>query len=75
MKEIHAYLNEDGTYRINGITMVFDSGKFMEAEVKMDRAKISITSMSNAEKECMSITVPDTKEDPEEQWERYYLNV
>ena len=58
MKEIHAYLNEDGTYRIEGITMICDTENKFEAQVMINRARISIIPMADAEKKYMSFVVP-----------------
>ena len=62
MKEIHAYLNEDGTYRIEGITMIHDTENKFEAQVMINRARISIIPMADAEKKCMSFVVPKVLE-------------
>ena len=47
MKEIHAYLNEDGTYRVEGIEEVFDGKEFVDATVKFNRARISIDALAD----------------------------
>ena len=48
MKEIHAYKNEDGTYRINGVGEMFNGKEFVEVDVEIKRAKISIDALADA---------------------------
>ncbi len=45
MKEIHAYINEDGTYRVEGIGYVTDNGELKEVAVKISRAKIAVEAL------------------------------
>ena len=43
MKEIHAYLNDDGTYRLEIPTQVFDNtGELLSGKFTVSRAKLSI---------------------------------
>ena len=42
MKEIHAYLNDDDTYRIEGIGQAYDNGELVDVTIKAARAKISV---------------------------------
>lgn len=48
MKEIHAYRNDDGTYRIEGIKEVYDGKELIDATVKFNRARISIDALADA---------------------------
>jgi hypothetical protein len=57
MKEIHAYLNEDGTYRIEGIGCAMDDGKLKDASFNVPRAKITIEPLADTTGELMSLTV------------------
>lgn len=47
MKEIHAYRNEDGTYRVEGIGYTTDNGAPKEVTVKIPRAKIDIEALAD----------------------------
>ncbi len=40
MKEIHAYRNEDGTYRVEGIAYTMYDGELREVLIKIPRATI-----------------------------------
>ena len=42
MKEIHAYRNEDGTYRIKAIGEIHDGYKLNEVVIQAARANIDI---------------------------------
>lgn len=46
MKEIHAYRNEDGTYRVEGIGYAMDSGVSKEVTVRIPRAKIDVEALT-----------------------------
>lgn len=41
MKEIHAYKNDDGTYKLEIVVEYYDKGKLMEARVIYERAKLN----------------------------------
>lgn len=45
MKEIHAYLNKDGTYRVEGIGYAMDNGVSEEVAIKIPRAKITVDAL------------------------------
>lgn len=61
MKEIHAYLNQDGTYRLDGIIEMFDNGQFIDARLTAARAKITVEVLTNSGLgELYTITVEDT---------------
>ena len=62
LKEFHAYENEDGTYRIAGITTVLHDEKSYDTLVSMDRVAITLTPLPNIEKQLMKIEVLDGKE-------------
>ena len=59
MKEIHAYLNDDGSYHIEGIETIYDTEKFIDARIEISKAKITIVPMADAEKRYMVITIPE----------------
>lgn len=46
MKEIHAYINEDGTYRVEGVGYATDNGELREVAVIIPRAKIDIEALA-----------------------------
>lgn len=46
MKEIHAYRNDDGTYRFEGIGETYDNGKLVNVIIKAARAKISVEALA-----------------------------
>ena len=62
LKEFHAYKNEDGTYRIAGITTVFDGKTYYDTVVSMDRVAITLTPLPNFEKKLIKIEVLDGEE-------------
>jgi hypothetical protein len=45
MKEIHAYRNEDGTYRVEGIGYAMDNGASKEVVVRIPRAKVDVEAL------------------------------
>lgn len=47
MKEIHAYRNEDGTYRLECIAETYIGGELMEAKVVYGRAKLTIDALTS----------------------------
>jgi hypothetical protein len=52
MKEIHAYLNDDGTYRVEAVCQCDNNGELVDATLKAARAIINIdvlTDMSSKE--------------------------
>ena len=57
MKEIHAYLNEDGTYRVEGVGWAMDDGKLKDVFFNVSRAKIAIEPLADTAGELMSLTV------------------
>lgn len=46
MKEIHAYLNKDGTYQLEAISQVYDGSKMVDVRMKVARAKISVEALA-----------------------------
>ena len=46
MKEIHAYKNDDGTYRLEGIGETYYNGKLIDVVIKAVRAKISVEALA-----------------------------
>ena len=57
MKEIHAYLNEDGTYRVEGIGWSMYNDVLRDVVVNASRAKITIEPLANTAGELISLTV------------------
>ena len=53
MKEIHAYRNEDGTYRVEGIACVIDNGEIKEAVFKAPRAELTVKPFTQADDEVI----------------------
>lgn len=47
MKEIHAYKNDDGTYRIEGTKEVLVGKDIVDATVKLNRARILIDALAD----------------------------
>jgi hypothetical protein len=61
MKEIHAYLNKDGTYRLDGIIEMFDNGQFIDVRLTAARAKITVEVLVDSDSnELYTVTVEDT---------------
>ena len=48
MKEIHAYNNNDGTYRLECIADTNINGEPMEAKIIYERAKLTIDALANS---------------------------
>lgn len=68
MKEFHAYLNQDGTYRIDGIVEMFDNGQFIDTRIKAARAKVSVEFLATLDSnELYTVIVEDTLVAPSEQ--------
>ena len=64
MKEIHAYLNEDGTYRIEGIGYAMDNGVSKEVAVKIPRARIDVEALAHKDSgEIYSVLVKESDND------------
>lgn len=61
MNEFHAYLNNDGTYRLEVLTHVFDnSGALLKSKFIVSRAKITIEPLVDTDtKEIYSLIVED----------------
>ena len=60
MKEIHAYRNEGGTYRIEGIGYAMDNGTSKEVVVRIPRAKVDVEALVvEGSKEIYSIEVKE----------------
>lgn len=49
MKEIHAYINEDGTYHVEGVGYAMDNGELKEVKFEMPRAKLTVESLVQKE--------------------------
>lgn len=60
MKEIHAYRNDDGTYRVEGIGLAMDNGVSKEVTIKIPRAKIDVEALAvEGSKEIYSVEVKE----------------
>ena len=63
MKEIHAYKNADGTYKLELIGDFYDDGEMFEAHIVYERAKIeSKDFMLKPFGELFTVTVGDGDE-------------
>lgn len=60
MKEIHAYRNEDGTYRVEGIGYALDNGVSKKVAVRIPRAKIDVEALVS--KDSGEICLVEVKE-------------
>jgi len=47
MKEIHAYLNDDGTYRLECIADTHIGGELMEAKIIYERVTLTIGALTS----------------------------
>lgn len=61
MKEIHAYLNDDGTYRVEGIGETVYNGKTIDVFIKAARARIDMEVLAELSPDQTLYTV-DIKE-------------
>jgi hypothetical protein len=60
MKEIHAYRNADGTYKLELVGECYDKGELVEVHVVYERVKIkSKDFVMKSRGELFSITVDD----------------
>lgn len=60
MKEIHAYKNEDGTYRIEGVSAMTDHGELKDVIIQIPRADLNINVLkSDNSKELFTLTVKE----------------
>ena len=60
MKEIRAYKNEDGTYKLEVVVEYYDKGELMEAHVIYPRVKIeSKDFVLKSHGELFSLTIED----------------
>lgn len=60
MKEIHAYRNEDGTYKLEIVIEFLDKGELVEARVIYERTKIeSEDFMIKPMGELFAVTIED----------------
>ena len=60
MKEIHAYRNEDGTYRIEGVGCALNNGVSTEVVVRIPRAKVDVEALAvEGSKEMYSVEVKE----------------
>ncbi len=46
MKELHAYRNEDGTYKLEIVGECYDKGELIEAHVIYESVEINSTSLT-----------------------------
>ena len=60
MKEMHAYRNEDGTYKLELVGEYYDKGELVEAHVIYERVKFESKDLvMRSRGELFSITVED----------------
>ena len=63
MKEIHAYKNKDGTYRIKGIGEYHDGYKLQDVVINVERAQIDMTFFATqGSDEICTITLGEEKQ-------------
>ena len=61
MKEIHAYLNDDGTYRVETDGCAMDNGELKEIILNIPRAKITVEPLIEiGSGEIYSVTVKES---------------
>ena len=58
-KEIHAILNEDGTYHITGICPVKDGELTFDVTFDISRAKIDINPIADSQGRLIDFTIPE----------------
>jgi hypothetical protein len=58
-KEIHAFLNEDGTYHITGICLIRDGELTLDATFDISRAKIDISPIADRQGRLIDFTIPE----------------
>lgn len=63
MKEIHAYDNGDGTYRLEMITDTYVNNELMSAKVIYERAKLTIDALPNLSSGTICEIVMEEDED------------
>lgn len=61
MKEIHAYKNDDGTYRVEGVGETVYNGKTIDVIIKAARARIDMEVLAELSPDKTLYTV-DIKE-------------
>jgi hypothetical protein len=61
MKEMHAYRNDDGTYRIEAIGEIHDGYKLSEVTIKAARARIDMEILADLSPDKTLYTI-DVKE-------------
>lgn len=60
MIEIHAYRNDDGTYRIEGISSTMENGELKDVVVRMPRANVTVDVLTQRDAgEIFSIEVKE----------------
>lgn len=60
MKEIHAYRNDDGTYKLEFVVEYYDNGELMDARVIYNRVKLeSKDPVLRSRAQLFSITIDD----------------
>lgn len=64
MKEIHAYKNEDGTYRIKAIGEIHDGYKLNEVVIQAARARIDMEILAEVspDKTLYTVEIEDDTE-------------
>lgn len=62
-KEIHAFLNEDGTYRITGICPVRDGELVIDATLNIPRAEIDIRPKADAKGRFVDFIISEQEKD------------
>jgi hypothetical protein len=65
MKEIHAYLNEDGTYRVEVVGCAIANGELKEITYECPRAKITVEPLAaiGSDEICTIIVKENSNDD------------
>ena len=66
MKEIHAYLNNDGTYRVEGVGETVYNGKTIDVIIKAARARIDMEVLAEFSQDNTLYTAIIEEEDDNE---------
>lgn len=65
-KEIHAFLNEDGTYHITGICPIRDGELTIDGTFDIPRAEIDIHPKADTKGHLVDFIIPEYKKEKED---------
>lgn len=64
MKEMHAYQNEDGTYRVSYIGYATANGELKEVKIELPRARLTVEAFPEVSSDTIfSVIVNDDSEE------------